>query len=90
MTLFRKLDQHSDLMKRMADTVEADFASALVDGRLSGEGLRAALMRCSRCEQADFCESWLDVNEARKAEGGEAPRAPDFCANLDLMERLGA
>jgi hypothetical protein len=74
----------------LADAVEADFGDALIDGRLAPEALRTALLRCTRCEQADFCESWLDVTEARKQGGAPAPRAPDFCANIDLMDRLTA
>ena len=90
MTLFERFDLHGDLMKRMALTVDADVGAAVAEGRLSGDGLRAAMVRCARCGHADFCESWLDVNEARKAGSGVTPRAPDFCANHDLMDRLGA
>lgn len=90
MTMFEKIDHHGALMQRMADTVDADLGEALISGQLSGEGIRAAVLRCTRCEAADFCETWLDVNEARKAETGSAPSAPDFCLNQDLMDRLRA
>jgi len=89
MTLFEQFDLPGDLMKRMADTVDADVGAALAKGRLSDDGLRAAKQRCAKCDHADFCESWLDVNEARKTTNGVTPRAPDFCANHDLMDRLG-
>jgi hypothetical protein len=90
MTMLEKIDHHGALMQRMADIVDADLGAALIGGHLSGEGLRAAVLRCTRCEAADFCESWLDVHEGRKADTGATPNAPDFCLNQDLMDRLRA
>jgi hypothetical protein len=90
MGLIDRIDRGGDLMAHMADTVGADLGAALMSGTLSAEALRGAVVRCSRCEAADFCESWLEVKDAHKAEDGIAPQPPEFCANRDLMERLGA
>jgi len=90
MTLLQKIDQSATLMHRMAETVGADFGDALLEGRLTGENLRGAVLRCARCDAADFCETWLDVNASRKDASGITPDAPDFCANRDLMDRLRA
>lgn len=90
MTMLKKIDHHSALMQRMADTVDADLGDALISGHLSGDGLRSAVLRCTRCEASDFCETWLEVNETRKEATGTVPMAPDFCLNQDLMDRLRA
>lgn len=88
MTLLARIDENGTLMYRMAETVEADFGDALLAGEVTADILRDAVLRCARCEAADFCESWLEVNEARKKATGTAPEAPDFCANRDMMNNL--
>ncbi|MEM6463314.1 MAG: DUF6455 family protein [Pseudomonadota bacterium] len=41
----------------------------------------AASKRCLGCAAADACGSWLD-------EDTEAPRAPSYCRNAALFDRL--
>lgn len=49
MGLFSKLDRHSGLMGRMADTVGANLGNALARGDLSGQELRNAVVQCTGC-----------------------------------------
>lgn len=83
MKLMDKLDRHADLMQRMADTVGADLGQAMQDGRLSAEGLRSAVLRCTSCDSVGACEHWLEAQEA-----GTIDAAPGYCRNADLLERL--
>jgi hypothetical protein len=79
MNLFQKLDHHAGLVNRMAETVGADLGAALITGKLSGEGLRAAVVNCCACEGAADCPDWL----ADHAQG--AAEAPCYCRNRDLL-----
>lgn len=83
MSIIEKLDRHGTLVRRMADTVEADLAEAIMDGSLSAEGLRSAVLRCITCEAADQCETWLAEHRETLAEA-----TPDYCRNADMFERL--
>ena len=85
MQMLDRLDRNVTLMTRMADRVDADFAEALLTGALSGEEMRGAVLRCSRCGAIEDCAQWL---EAQDATPEAHPAAPDFCANARLMERL--
>lgn len=78
----KKLAHHSDLMTRMADTVGADLADAMAEGRIDAEMLRAATISCAGCDDATECPSWLDDH----ATGAEAP--PGYCRNRNLMLAL--
>ena len=79
-----KLDRHAALMNRMADTVGVDLGDALIDGRLSGEGLRSAILRCTACDSPEACAHWL----AGKSPGS-AGEAPAYCRNRALLAGLG-
>jgi hypothetical protein len=82
MNMFQKLDRHADLVNRMADTVGADLGEALLKGTLSGQGLRAAVLNCCRCEGGGECPDWLEAH----AQGAE--EAPDYCRNRALLAGL--
>lgn len=79
-----KLDRHAALMNRMADTVGVDLGEALVEGRLSGEGLRSAILRCTACDNPEACDHWL----ADRAPGS-AEDTPEYCRNRALLAGLG-
>lgn len=83
MGLFSKVDHHSGLMHRMADTVGADLSLALQHGKLSAPELRNAVMACMGCEETGACGQWLDDNG-----GAGATETPRYCRNHDLMDRL--
>lgn len=82
MTIMQKIDRHANLMHRMAETVGADLGDALVSGRLSGQQVRSAVIRCSGCAHADECVGWLGDH------AGGAEAAPSFCRNAGLLARL--
>lgn len=79
-----KLDRHVALMNRMAGTVGVDLGAALAEGRLSGEGLRGAVLRCTACDSPEACAHWL----ADKTPGS-AGETPDYCRNHALLAGLG-
>lgn len=83
MPMLEKLNRHAELMGRMAETVDADLAEALLRGDLNGMILRGAVLRCTTCEAAQVCAEWLDSQD-----GAHGQPVPEFCVNRDLMERL--
>ncbi len=80
----RKLDLHARLASDMAATVGADLGDALAAGRLTAPDLRSALLRCTACDEVGACEDWL--NDHPQGAG----RAPQFCRNRELLDRLAA
>ncbi len=85
MLMLDRLDRHTTLMARMADTVGADFAEAMIGGALTGAEMRSAVLRCSRCGAEDACAGWLDGQDAAAT---DRPAVPQFCANAELLARL--
>lgn len=77
-----RIGESADRMGRMATTVGADMGSALEDGRLSPEGLRAAVGRCNGCTEARACDGWLDSHP------GGADTPPGYCRNTELFAEL--
>lgn len=84
MGIFTKLDKHANLVNRMADAVHADLGAALVEHRLTGHELRAAILSCTNCTRPDDCRLWLDAHP----NGSE--KTPSYCRNSDLMARLAS
>lgn len=80
MSMMQRLSRHSALMRRMAETVQADVGEGLIQGRLTGEELRSAVLGCTTCD-AETCEAWLDTH-------AQAATPPSFCRNRDLLTRL--
>lgn len=78
----RTLTRHAQLVNDMAGTVGADLPRALAEGRITGEGLREAVIRCTGCTEAEACGHWLDAHQ------GKAETAPGYCRNAALFERL--
>ena len=82
MNIFKRLDHHADLVNRMADTVGADLEESLLRGELSGQTLRSAVMRCTKCEGGAECPDWLEAHR------DGAAQAPAYCRNGDLFAQL--
>ncbi len=83
MGMIDRIDRHATLMHRMSDTVGAELGDALVEGRLSAEALRGAVLSCTRCDSVDACEQWLAEHEDDTAQS-----APEYCRNRELLARL--
>lgn len=79
---FKKADKNTCLMQRMSKTVGADFSKAIVDGRMSPEEYRTAVLKCTRCNDGNACAEWLDAHPEGAAEN------PEFCGNKGLMGEL--
>lgn len=82
MNIFEKLDRHTALVNRMAETVGADLGESLLAGRLSGPALRGMVLTCCCCKGAEVCPGWM----AEHATGAEA--APAYCLNRDSLAAL--
>lgn len=83
MGLFSKIDRHSALANRMADTVGADLVKASSTGAAPETALRSAIFSCMKCDQTEACKSWLNAH----TDGAE--QTPDYCRNKALLDRLG-
>lgn len=83
MGMIDRIDRHATLMHRMSDTVGAGLGDALVEGRLSAEALRGAVLSCTRCDSVGDCMQWL-------AEHADTPaqETPEYCRNRELLARL--
>jgi hypothetical protein len=82
MSILTRIDKHTDLFQRMADTVGVDLGEAVFRGQLPPQGLRAAVMSCMGCEGAMDCPGWLDDH----AEGSD--QTPAYCRNSRLLAQL--
>lgn len=78
----KKLDEHNDLMGKMADRAEVDLGEALIEGRLDASRYRGSVVRCSRCQSIDTCKALLEAEE------GKPGAVPDYCANKTLFEDI--
>ena len=82
MGLAKRIDRHATLFQNMADTVHADLGESLLDGKIDGQGLRAAVFQCMTCDSADECPQWMEAHP----DGAE--NAPEYCRNRQLLQRL--
>lgn len=78
----RTLARHAHLVNEMSRRVGVDLAEVVAEGRISGEGLREAVVRCTGCERPEACAHWL----AEHADG--AATTPDYCRNTALFDAL--
>lgn len=76
------LDRHADLTGRMARALGVDVAKAFLNGDLTSEQYRGAVVSCTRCSNPRDCAAWL-----KKHESGAA-HAPEYCRNASLFARL--
>jgi len=82
MGFLARLDTHSDLFQRMADTVGVDLGEAVFRGELPPQGLRSAVLSCMGCEGAADCPGWLNDHAAG------SDHAPSYCRNATLLAKL--
>lgn len=82
MSWMSRLNRHSTLVGRMAETLGVDLAEEMMRGKLSPEEWRGAVLSCTGCSNPDGCDSWL------AAHGDGADRAPGYCRNKDRLEAL--
>lgn len=78
----KRMDRHSKLVIRMADTVGADLGREASVGLGHSDGLRSLMIRCTDCKSADECGEWLDANH----QGAASP--PKFCRNGKAIMKL--
>ncbi len=83
MRFFTRIDRHARLVGRMAGTLGIDLTQAAMAGEMPPEALRSAVLRCTGCERAGACESWLAVHDS-------AAETPAYCRNKSLFDRLAA
>jgi hypothetical protein len=81
MGLLDKIDRRADVMNRMAETLDVDFAAAITQNAESVRDYRQAVMRCVACNHEGECTAWMDSHP-------HAEHAPDYCRNKDLLESL--
>lgn len=81
MKLFKKIDDHSDLMGAMSGKVGVKWGDLLVDHPEMAQQYRTAVMTCTHCKSVGECNGFL-------AENTQAPEAPDYCLNKDLLGKL--
>lgn len=81
--MIKKLDEHNDLMGKMADRAKVNLGDALIEGRLDASRYRGSVIRCSRCQSSETCKALL------AAEEGKAGEVPDYCANKALFAEMG-
>lgn len=79
---FKKLDDHAELLGRMAETTGADLSKAALEGKLTPETYRKALRDCTHCKSPEKCLAWLDEKD------GAASAPPQHCNNRDLLKTL--
>jgi hypothetical protein len=80
----RSIARHAHLVSEMADVAGLDLADEMIAGRLTGEGLRQAVVRCMDCSDVEGCARMLAARS-----GGSEPAVPDFCRNIEFFAELG-
>lgn len=82
MSWMSRLNRHSMLVGRMADTLGVDLAEEMLRGNISAETWRTAVLSCTGCNNPDGCAAWLDAH----SEG--ADETPAYCRNKAQLEAL--
>ena len=81
MKLFKKMDDHSNLMGTMSKKVGVDWSEVLVEHPEMAKQYRNAVMTCTHCRDVGECKGW-------QAEHESALEAPDYCLNRELLGKL--
>jgi len=84
MRLLSRVERHSDLVGRMAETLGVDLLDAAQAGRIGEGALSSVVYNCMGCDQPQACEGWL----AAHIQGADA--APAYCRNKALLDRLAS
>lgn len=78
-----ELKKHAELFDKMADVLGVDLEKAIEDtGALNLIELGDAVLRCAGCSDPSHCAGWLNAHE------NGAEKAPGYCQNIELFERL--
>ncbi|MDO6482762.1 DUF6455 family protein [Shimia thalassica] len=83
MGIFKKLDDHSDLMGKMSDKVGVDWGEKISEHPEMARQYRTAVMTCTQCKSVGECRGWQATHD-------HADAAPDYCLNKDLLAQLAA
>lgn len=76
-----KLKHHAALFDEMAHHVGIDLEEAFEKGgALTLDEIGEAVLRCTNCSDPGHCTGWLKLDQDA--------RAPSYCENRDLLERL--
>jgi hypothetical protein len=81
MGLLDKIDRRAEVMNRMADTLDVDFAAVMAAQPEVVREYRQAVLRCVACSHEGECTAWMASHD-------HADQAPDYCRNKDLLEGL--
>lgn len=81
MKLLNKTDAHWKLMGTMSGKVGVDWGEVLIKHPELASKYRSAVMTCTHCKAVGECKGWL-------AENADAPEAPEYCLNKDLLGKL--
>ncbi|WP_299982072.1 DUF6455 family protein [uncultured Ruegeria sp.] len=76
-----KLRHHAGLVDNMAATLGVDLQEAAIDGALRFDEISDAVLRCTECPNPGHCEALLSQNV-------DIGRAPEYCRNQELLNRL--
>ena len=75
------LRHHAGLVDQMATTLGVDLEEAALSGALRVDDIADAVLRCTQCSNPGHCETFLAQSHA-------APKAPEYCRNRSLLDRL--
>lgn len=78
-------NRHAAMMNRMAQQMGADLTAEMAEGRMSGEGWKDALVRCTGCTEPEACMVWLSEHDP---DTNPAKAPPAYCENRLMMSRL--
>ena len=72
----RVLKRHATLVDDMAGQMGVDLEEALFRGKITGDEISDAVLRCTGCSNPGHCEGWLAA-QTQKVDG-----PPAYCRNL--------
>ncbi len=75
------LRHHAGLVDTMATTLGVDLQEAALSGAVTIDEISEAVLRCTGCSNPGHCEAHL-------AKVSSAEKAPEYCRNTRLFERL--
>jgi len=84
MISYKKLDRHAELVGQMARARDVDLTEAMLQGKLTEEAYRSAVIRCTHCESPEACAEWL------RDHPDSATTTPEYCRNGHLFRRIKA
>ncbi|CUJ85076.1 hypothetical protein RUE5091_00295 [Ruegeria denitrificans] len=76
------VEKHFWLTRSVARCMNISFTEAMAKGHLTPERYAELVTRCRVSQCSDQCGSWLSEQQS------EAQRAPEFCANADLLNAM--